>query len=226
MPSGWTRQQCAGVDLTQHAEAKAWTWLSATHPALAVHMARFERALRARGDKGEFWWELRPCAYYGVLEAPKIVYPDIAKSPRFHLDELGCFISNTAWCIGNGDPYLLAVLNSRLAWFLISSISIPFGTRAGQYRYRLFYQYMEQLPIFWPEAWSESQTAVRGSLVVLANEMQRLESSLAAADSPHERLLIQRERDSASRRIDRLVYDLYGLTDDEIALVESSFEGA
>ena len=45
------------------------------------------------------------------------------------------------------DPYLLGVLNSRLFWFAISNISIPFGIRAGQYRYRLIYQYMEKVPI-------------------------------------------------------------------------------
>jgi len=39
---------------------------------------------------------------------------------------------------------------------------------------------------------------------------------------------VHRDSDIATieRQIHSLVYDLYGLTDDEIALVESSFEGA
>ena len=33
-------------------------------------------AARARLDKGEYWWELRPCDYYQApFDAPKIFWP-------------------------------------------------------------------------------------------------------------------------------------------------------
>jgi hypothetical protein len=38
-------------------------------------------------------------------------------------------------------------LNSKATWFALSGISIPFGERAGEFRYRLFSQYIERLPI-------------------------------------------------------------------------------
>jgi type II restriction/modification system DNA methylase subunit YeeA len=39
---------------------------------------------------------------------------------------------------------------------------------------------------------------------------------------PQRREHIQREIDATDRQIDQLVYQLYGLTDDEIAIVEAA----
>ena len=47
-----------------------------------------------------------------------------------------------------------------------------------------------------------------------------------SARSGEETARIQREADVVDRQIDRLVYDLYGITDDEIALVEAGVSPA
>ncbi len=116
-----------------------------------------------RGDKGQFWWELRPCDYYSAFDEAKIVYPDIAKSPRFSLDRGNIYLSNTGYFLPLDDLYLLGVLNSSALWFALSGISIPFGERAGEFRYRLFAQYVEKLPIPTPtdEIRAEVVAAVR-----------------------------------------------------------------
>ncbi len=149
VPSGWTRQGILkGKKFTGAiSEKHAWNWFRNKLSPLAAHLAKFEAACRKRQDQGEFWWELRPCDYYPVFESAKIIFPDICKSPRFYLDEEGFYLTNTGYCVGTADRYLLGILNSRLFWFAISNISIPFGIRAGEYRYRLIYQYMEKVPI-------------------------------------------------------------------------------
>ena len=38
----------------------------------------------------------------------------------------------------------------------------------------------------------------------------------------HEKTAIQRQIDATDRQIDQLVYDLYGLTDEEIRIVEEA----
>jgi hypothetical protein len=50
--------------------------------------------------------------------------------------------------------------------------------------------------------------------------MLNLHKRLAAAHTPHERTGLERHIQATDRQIDRLVYDLYGLTEDEIRLVE------
>ena len=45
---------------------------------------------------------------------------------------------------------------------------------------------------------------------------------MAAEQLPQRREQIQREIDATDRQIDQLVYHLYGLSDDEIAIVEEA----
>lgn len=42
------------------------------------------------------------------------------------------------------------------------------------------------------------------------------------AKSPHKKGVLQRQIDATDRQIDRLVYELYGLTEDEIRIVEEA----
>ena len=49
-----------------------------------------------------------------------------------------------------------------------------------------------------------------------------LHQELAAAKAPHDQTVLQGQIDATDRHIDRLVYELYGLTDEEIAIVEEA----
>ena len=90
---------------------------------LAAHLAPFAEPARKRGDKGEYWWELRPCDYYDAFDQTKIFWPDIAKSPRFVWDEAQTRIGNTGYFTPVATPYLLGVLASRATWFVLSQLS-------------------------------------------------------------------------------------------------------
>lgn len=219
IPNGWTRAQMKSASA---GEKEAWTWFGSKHPTLAQHLTEYEVAARKRQDKGEFWWELRSCDYYSALDTPKIIFPDIAKSSRFYPDHTGLYISNTAYCLGSGDPYLVGILNSRLCWFAISNIAIPFGLRAGEYRYRLFYQYMEKVPIRVIDPKNKTDKAQRDALVTHVERMLKLHVDLAAAKSPDAQIRLERDIAATDRAIDQLVYQLYGLTAEEIALVETA----
>ena len=167
------------------------------------------------------WYEIQDdVAYFEVFDQPKIIFPDIAKAPRFSLDNGGRYLANTAYCIGSDDLYLLGILNSRLFWFAISHISIPFGVRAGEYRYRLIYQYMEKVPIRVIDRKDKHDRARHDKLVALVEQMLKLHRDLAAAKTAHDKTLLERQIAATDKQIDRLAYELYGLTDEEIAVVE------
>ncbi|MEZ5616369.1 MAG: TaqI-like C-terminal specificity domain-containing protein, partial [Rhodocyclaceae bacterium] len=161
-------------------------------------------------------------AYFEVFDKPKIIFPDIAKAPRFALDNDGHYLANTAYCIGSDDLYLLGVLNSRLFWFAIGHISIPFGVRAGEYRYRLIYQYMEKVPIRVIDRKDKQDRACHEKIVALVEQTLKLHRDLAAAKTAHDKTLAERQIAATDKQIDRLVYELYGLTEEEIAVVEGS----
>jgi hypothetical protein len=222
IPCGYTRQQMAAQGKSPLTEKEAWAWLKQTHGTVADHLETFADALRKRDDQGDFWWELRPCDYYRYFDAPKILFPDICKGPRFYPDDSGIYIANTAYCLGTGDRYLLGFLNSRLFWFAIANLSIPFGVRAGEFRYRLIYQYMEKVPVHVINPKNKADQAAHDRIVALVEKMLKLHQQRAAVKTPHEQTAVDRQIGATDALIDQEVYTLYGLTPEEIALVEGS----
>ena len=59
-------------------------------------------------------------------------------------------------------------------------------------------------------------------LVTLVEKMLALHQQLAAAKTPQDATLLQRQIAATDKQIDQLVYQLYSLTDEEIALVEGA----
>ena len=57
-------------------------------------------------------------------------------------------------------------------------------------------------------------------MVMLVEQMLELHRRQAACRSQSDRELYQRQLDATDREIDKLVYELYGLTEEEIKIVE------
>ena len=144
LPNGWTMQTFPNIEPS---EAQAWEKLSALHPGLADYLYHFADAARKRLDKGQFWWELRPCDYYEAFDKPKIFWPDIARFPRFSWDEERQYINNKGYILPVSDKALLGILQSRISWFCITRLCAPLGERVGLMIYQHFTQFMVNLPI-------------------------------------------------------------------------------
>jgi hypothetical protein len=204
-----------------------------SYPAIREHLSKWKAELtpkRTSSDKigrkpGKYkWYEIQDdVAYYQTFESPKIIFPDIAKGPRFCLDTEGNYLANTGYCLGTADKYLLGILNSRLFWFAISNISIPFGIRAGEYRYRLIYQYMEKVPIRTIDFSDKSDKANHARMMALVDRMLDLSSKKNSGKlAPSEVDNLEREFAANDAKIDELVFALYGITDEERRIIERS----
>ena len=229
----------AGEDIRRYIFHETGLWLIFTrrgvdidrYPAIQEHLAQWKDDLTPKRDKtvkrgrkpGRYeWYEIQDdVAYHEVFDGPKIVFPDICKGPRFSLDTGDHYLANTAYCLGTDDLYLLGLLNSRLFWFAIGNISIPFGIRAGEYRYRLIYQYMEKVPILVIDPSNAADKLRYDKMVTLVEQMLALHRQLAASRTPHEQTAIERQIVASDGQIDRLVYQLYGLSEEEIRIVEN-----
>ncbi|MFV9505918.1 MAG: Eco57I restriction-modification methylase domain-containing protein [Oscillochloridaceae bacterium umkhey_bin13] len=166
LPNKWT-EQTFGSGLN---EAQAWAKLQVLHPGIAAHLESFAADARKRGDKGDFWWELRPCDYYDAFDKSKIVWPDIGKLPRFSWDVLGSVTGNTSYVAVTDEPWLLGYLASRCVWFVISRSATGLGERAGSINYRLFDQFMRPLPI--PDAPEAEREALGGLALAITAAAQ------------------------------------------------------
>ena len=54
----------------------------------------------------------------------------------------------------------------------------------------------------------------------LVEQMLALNMQFTGIKTPHEKTAIERQIDATDRQIDTLVYELYGLTEEEISIVE------
>lgn len=210
LPKGWTNAHMEqGVN--------AWEWLQGEYPSLADHLHPFMNDALKRGDKGDYWWELRACEYYPEFERPKIVFPDISQRGNFALDEVGqYYCANTVYLIGSADKYLLGILNSKLITYFYSRIS---STYRGGYL-RFFRQDIGRIPIPRINSDSLSDKAKYDNMISLVDNILYQYKQLSEAKTDFEAKLIQRQIDTIDKQIDQLVYKIYGLTDEEIKIVE------
>jgi TaqI-like C-terminal specificity domain/Eco57I restriction-modification methylase len=137
--SKWTRQTYS-KDITEEA---ALARLKMEYPYLMEKLLPFEKEAKKRADKGDFWWEMRNCAYYHLLEQPKIVFPNLQNTNKFAIDRTGTFINAPAVFVATNDMALLAILNSKLVWYFLKSICV---VRSGGY-IEVKPQYFEQIPV-------------------------------------------------------------------------------
>ncbi|MDY6846325.1 MAG: TaqI-like C-terminal specificity domain-containing protein, partial [Chloroflexota bacterium] len=206
IPKGWTNTKTS---------KNAWNWFSSEYPAIANYLLQYEQQARKRYDQGDYWWELRACSYYDEFEKPKIIFPDISLHGNYTLDEKGeLFTVNTSYIIPVKDQFLLGLLNSKLFTFAYKNISSSY--RGGYLRY--IYQYVAKLPIKEINLKNIREKSKHDKIVRLVEHM--LELHKRKPNTPFEQEQRQREIDATDAQIDRLVYDLYGLTEEEVKIVE------
>jgi len=153
----------------------------------------------------------------------KLMTPDIAPAASFACDPDGRYYFVSGYGISldtlrENSLYILGLLNSKSLDLFLKCISTRL--RGGFYRY--FTQYIERLPIRRINFDDPADVARHDRMVALVEEMLRLQREKAAAearllDSRHD---LARRIERLDAQIDALVYELYGLTEEEIAVVE------
>ena len=115
--------------------------------------------------------------------------------------------------------YISGLLNSRLLdFYFLKQVSTNFNS--GYFAANK--QYIEQLPIRTIDFSDPEDVARHETLVGLVGRMLELHEKLAGAKIERERTVIGHQISATDRQIDNLVYELYGLTDEEIAIVEEA----
>ncbi len=71
-----------------------------------------------------------------------------------------------------------------------------------------------------PKNNGEADVARHDRMVSLVERMLSLHKQLPEAATPHEKTALERQIEATDGQIDALVYELYGLTEEEIRIVE------
>lgn len=205
------------------------------YPAIKKHLLPFKDRLTPKPDgwvgeewkgrkPGRYeWYEIQDTVdYYAEFEKPKIIVPAIVQRASFAFDSGDIYSNDKTSIIGVNDLYLLGVLNSPVADLVLRDIA---STKQGGF-FEQKPMYLSQLPIRTLNLADPAERAMHDRMVALVEEMLRLKKEHAAAEAAKEdrRHALAREIERTDRDIDRLVYELYGLTEEEIAIVERHSE--
>ncbi len=190
------------------------------YPALKEYLASFGERLLQDGKPGHRkktphkWYETQDnIAYYPEFEKEKIVWQHVSGRYEFAYVPAGIYLNNALFMI-TGKPYvlkyMLGILNSKFADYLL--LLFTNLTSLGRYAYGAK-DTIEQLPI--PPITPQTQP--------LADQIvQKVDHILSLTQSPDYEINKEKQEKvkELEREIDQLVYKLYGLTEEEIKLIE------
>ncbi len=213
------------------AELIAEQQLADMAPLTLAYLLRNKTVLENR-ERGRFkdqrWYRFGRTQNLGIQEKPKICVPRLVRNIQAFYDEDGEYYLDNVDVGGvtlrtegrDAYLYITALLNSKLLTFYLRRISTPF--RGGFYSCNR--QYLEMLPIRPINFDAPADVARHDRMVALVEEMLRLQKEHAQAEALKEdrRYDLARRIERLDAEIDALVYELYGLTEEEIRVVEEN----
>ena len=173
------------------------------YPDIYEHLESFGDKFKNRGAQGQHWTNLRACSFYDDFKKEKIVWIELSDSGRFSLCNDEVYLLNSAYFLlppsDIDSKFLLGILNSSTIRFYLSLVAETSGMGTS----RWINNYVKEFPI--PVVAYGQQTGI----IRIVNQILEMK----AADSDANTVDLEKE-------IDKHVYALYNLTQEEIAIVE------
>ena len=196
----------------------SYKFLADDYPAVYRYLAQHEEALRARGQcrytragpsqnpeyNGQHHWlelDNNPKDdFISLFSKEKLFWIELVNQGRFAFDDSGLYGEATAFILtGDHLKFLCAVLNAKLTQWFLRNTAPTSGT--GTLRWKKVY--VKEVPI--PKISPETQRPF----------VHLVDKVLAAKDTDPNVIVTEEEEE-----INRLVYELYGLSVAEISAVE------
>ncbi|MBK8751246.1 MAG: Eco57I restriction-modification methylase domain-containing protein [Candidatus Competibacteraceae bacterium] len=168
-----------------------------TYPAIHSFHQQFRAGLIKRADQGKYFWELRSCAYWQEFEQPKIILGRFMNKSTFAFDRNRYYHNDALYMIAGADEFVVAILNSSVSWYFLAQICTDLQNGYLQaFRENLF-----QIPI--PAATPADQAELEALVQCILENPNA--GDVAAQEA----------------EINERVYRLFGLTREEIKLIEA-----
>ncbi|MHC4394117.1 MAG: Eco57I restriction-modification methylase domain-containing protein [Planctomycetota bacterium] len=204
--------------------------ISECYPKTAAYLIKNKKKLEQREKgkvKGPRWYGYIYLKNMARQSHVKLCVPRLVENLYAAYDDKGThFLDNVdvggitlkAEHVQHELNYLLGLLNSKLLQWYFPFVSAPF--RGGWLSANR--QFLSQLPIRTIDFDNPDDKAKHATMVKLVNRMLDLHKKLAKAKVPADKTRIQRQITTTDKQIDKLVYQLYNLTPDEIKIIEQS----
>lgn len=173
------------------------------YPAIKKHLDKYSSKLQKRADKGDTFYNLRNCAYLEDFEKDKIVWASVGENEYSYVEANKYLLDTNYFLVCPNNvmlKYLIGVFNSSLFLFALSYKDTQLGD-GGAWRH---YKYnLEAMTVPIPNEDIENNIVELVDKIILAKKDNKDSSAL-------------------EDEINKIVYSLYGLTDNEIRIIEGN----
>jgi hypothetical protein len=194
------------------------------YPSLYHYLENFKTELSNRnaaetGIRYE-WYALQRYGpnYSKEFENVKICWGNLSNESPFTIDYDGHYINAPAcFLVSKDSEYVLGLLNSKVLWWYLRQIA---AERAGGF-IEAKPMYVAQLPIHKINKKDPKDKERHDQIVTLVKSVLVLNKQLQKVQSDQEKVELTTKISETDQAIDRQVYDLYGLTGEEIEIIEN-----
>ena len=171
------------------------------YSAIKKHLDKYYSDLEVRQDKGITPYNLRNCAYLEDFEKSKIVWKEMGSLPAFTLDNKNYYANDTCRILtGDNLYYLVAIFNSKCWDFIFKKFYAGGGLGDEGFRYKSEFMLDTTIP--------EIDKKTEKEIINLVEKV--IEGKKKGIDT--------REFEE---EIDKMVYKLYDLTEEEVGIIEN-----
>ena len=201
-------------------------------PLAYRYFKNYEENLKSREEhrfqNDENWHQFGRLQNIEKFEQPKIITQVLASNNTFAIDLKGEY-----YFVGGGNAggygivlkeeyrdyyfYILALLNSKVLEFYLKNISTPF--RGGYFSYGK--RFIEQLPIVLSSDLNVSEVIELSRILVEKNGYLTTRNGTITDEISK----IKLEVESLTKKLDDLIYELYGLNANDVRIIERFLEG-
>ncbi len=169
-------------------------------------------------------WLARNWKNTSFYETPKIALRETGNRITATIDLENCYFLSSLYALypkAEEEPrsllYILGVLNSLLANYFVKKIA--FDITKGAFT-KIRTNQLARFALHTIDFNNPTEKSRHDKMVELVERMLDLNKRLQEAETAHKKDSLQRQIAATDRQIDRLVYELYDLTCDEIKIVE------
>ncbi len=202
------------------------------YPLSYEYFKHYESQLKVREnnrlENDDNWHQFGRLQNIEKFEQPKIITQVLASNNTFAIDLKGEY-----YFVGGGNAggygivlkeeyrdyyfYILALLNSKVLEFYLKNISTPF--RGGYFSYGK--RFIEQLPIVLSSDLNVSEVIELSRILVEKNGYLTTRNGTITDEISK----IKLEVESLTKKLDDLIYELYGLNANDVRIIERFLEG-
>ncbi len=172
----------------------------------------------------KYWYSCHRSKDMFLFEQERIITPEISLGCNMTISPAGLYHNTKVYSIVADEKfsehkfYWLGILNSPLLWWFIKTTG--YALRGGYFTFKT--NYLKPFPIRTINFSDPTDKARHDRMVSLVTQMLDLNMRIQDAKLEHEKTLLQRQIEATDTSINKLVYELYGLTEEEIKIVEGN----